>query len=288
MKRIVLLTLSWIAVLAHGSLAQVINGPSTATVGQTLDYTLNSGTIYSNELWSIMGGYVVTQSRSGTLYTVSVNWTSSGAGKVTFLSNYNPVAYKDVTVTGCSTPATPSTTLSATTASCGPRTLSYSGSPPSGVTWYWQTSPSGTSMSFPSTYAATTTGTYYLRAKANCGSVWSSSYKSIVVTVNPYPTAPSLPTMSGNTCGDKTLTRAALPAGVTWFWQDTNSAGTATTNSNLNYIANATGTYYIRAQDNATLCWSTTSAGVALTVTSRRGNVTHFYRRNWRSYAGTG
>jgi RHS repeat-associated protein len=263
-----LFLLIFCSLLYHKTVAQTIAGPSTATVGQTLDYSLNTGTIYSNEVWSIIGGTKITQNRVGTTYTVTVNWTSAGTGKVTFLSNYVQIAYKNVTVTGCSAPSAPSTTLSATSGSCGPKTLSYSGSPPSGVSWYWQTSSSGTSLSYPTTYPASASGTYYLRAKANCGSVWSSTSLSLNVTVNPYPAVPSLPSVSSNTCGDKTLTRSTSPSGITWYWQGTSSTGTSTTSSNTTYIASASGTYYLRAQDNSTSCWSTTSAGVSITVTS--------------------
>lgn len=248
--------------------AQTINGPSSATVGQTVNYTLNNGTIYSNQLWQIVGGTKVSQTLSGTLYTVTVTWTTSGTGRVTFLSNYNPITYKDVTVTGCASPATPTGSLNASSGSCGPKTLTYTGTPPSGVTWYWQTSPSGVSTSYSSSYSATTSGTYYLRAKANCGSNWSSGYLSINVTINPYPSAPSLPIVSGNTCGNKTLTKGIPPAGTQWYWQGTSSSSSSTSNTNQNYEVGASGTYYIRALTTATGCWSTTSTGISVTVTS--------------------
>src|SRR5690606_25946600 len=180
----------------------------------------------------------------------------------------------------------PSTTLGASSATCGPRTLSYSGSPPSGVTWYWQTSSSGTSTASPTAYSASTSGTYYLRAKANCGNVWSSGAKSINVTVTPLPAVPVQPSVSDNPCGDKTLERGAPPLGVTWYWQGTNPSGTSTSNTNFSYTASASGTYYIRARDNSTGCWSSSSAGVSVTVTTPGPPYCQSDKLNWNGSEG--
>ncbi len=70
---------------------------------------------------------------------------------------------------------------------CGSSTL-LRPSPSSGVTYYWQTSPTGTKTSNSSAeYIVTTSGVYYLRSRTADG-VWSSSSSSVAVTVKKEPT----------------------------------------------------------------------------------------------------
>src|SRR5688572_872665 len=111
MKRFLILT-SCCWLIFQAAFSQVIQGQTNVTVGQVLEYTLDNSVIYSNELWSIMGGTPSGQSRTNTLYKVTVTWTTAGAGKVTFLSNLSPVAILDVNVTGCNSPAGPTGSLS--------------------------------------------------------------------------------------------------------------------------------------------------------------------------------
>ena len=66
-------------------------------------------------------------------------------------------------------------------------TLTCSGTAPSGQTYYWQTSSTGTSTSYPttSTYNVTASGNYYVRSLTTTGSVWSDASSPIAVTVIP-------------------------------------------------------------------------------------------------------
>lgn len=70
---------------------------------------------------------------------------------------------------------------------------------------------------------------------------------------------PPPPSVSGNLCGNKTLTRATPPSGVTYYWQGT-SCGTSTGNSASTYVVTSSGTYFLRARDNSTNVWSTCSS----------------------------
>lgn len=161
------------------------------------------------------------------------------------------------------TPATP--TVSTNT--CGSKTVSWNGTPPTKVTWYWQTSASGTSMADnnPSKTAATT-GTYYLRAYNFFYGVWSTNSASVYVTINTYPSAPATPSFQ-NFCTEGVLTRGTPPGGVTWYWQ-TSASGTSTANSNPTYTVYSSGTYYLRARNTNSDCWSSTSTAVTATLTA--------------------
>jgi len=146
---------------------------------------------------------------------------------------------------------------------CG-NTVLTRGTPPSGITWYWQGTSCGTSTSNSSTtYTANSDGTYYLRARNNTTGCWSSC-RSISVDVNEIPTSPSTPTVQNN-CGNSVLTRGTPPSGITWYWQGT-SCGTSTSNSSATYTANSDGTYYLRARNNTSGCWSTSCANVIVDV----------------------
>ena len=89
-------------------------------------------------------------------------------------------------------------------------------------------------------------------------------------TVNPLPANPSNPTSDSPQCATPgvTLTRAGtVPAGETWYWQ-TIPLGTNTTNSAATYVVSTAGTYYIRAQNNTTGCWSVGSGSVTIAIST--------------------
>ena len=70
-------------------------------------------------------------------------------------------------------PATPA--AASVSNNCGSSVLTRS-NPPSGITWYWQSSASGTSTATSSTSITRTSGTrYYLRARNNSTLCWSST-----------------------------------------------------------------------------------------------------------------
>lgn len=88
-------------------------------------------------------------------------------------------------------------------------------------------------------------------------------------TVNPLPANPGNPTSNSPQCNPPgvTLTRTGTPpAGETWYWQ-TAVGGTSTANSAATFVATTSGTYYLRAQNNTTGCWSAGSGSVAITIT---------------------
>lgn len=119
---------------------------------------------------------------------------------------------------------------------------------------------------------ATTFRLYILNANSSLTD-WTNDNVTLSGTVTSTcttPAAPGNPTSNSPQCATPgvTLTKSgSAPSGVTWYWQGTNSAGTSTaSNATSTYNATISGTYYIRAQDNAGLCWSASSGSIAVTV----------------------
>ena len=251
------------------------NGNPDPVVGQSYTYSYNDGTVYWGAGWSSDKGTASGQQSSGTMYWATITFTAGGSGNVNFLMNGGIVSSFPVNVSSCSPPATPPVTFVLDPSTCTPRNLTYtySSGPPAGVTWYWQTSASGTSTANSTTsYAVTSAGNYYVRAYRSSGNCWSAGAASHnVATVTALPGAPNNPTPTTNTCGPKTLSKnGTIPGGVSWYWQGTNPNGTDYTSGTATastFTANTSGTYYIRAR-NSSGCWSTGSGSVAVLVTA--------------------
>ena len=81
------------------------------------------------------------------------------------------------------------------------------------------------------------------------------------------PANPSAPITVGNACGSQTIAFGSNPAnGVSWYWQG-NTCGTSTLlGSASSMVANTSGTYYLRAKDNNSGCWSATCSSVQVTL----------------------
>jgi len=81
-------------------------------------------------------------------------------------------------------------------------TLTRSGTPPAGQTWYWQTTATGTSTANSgNTYTVTTGGTYYIRSQNNTTGCWSTGSGSLAVTVNSLPGTASGPSPANAAIG---------------------------------------------------------------------------------------
>jgi hypothetical protein len=91
-------------------------------------------------------------------------------------------------IVDCPTPpATPPGTISGTTPACSNTTLTYTGTAPiAPVFYYWQSSPSGTSIfnNATSTLNVTANGTYYVRAFNSSTSCWSTATTGYPVVIN--------------------------------------------------------------------------------------------------------
>lgn len=89
-----------------------------------------------------------------------------------------------------------------------------------------------------------------------------------VLTVTQTPGTPPVPTALVNpACSSTSLSAmSSTVAGVTWYWQGTNSAGTTTTNPTSSaYNVSSTGTYYVRGRTDGSSCLSSSSS-TAITI----------------------
>ena len=186
----------------------------------------------------------------------SMQWTAGNTYYILLDNEYfgsingNHTFY--ITCTSCSPPATPPNPTS-NSPQCGNVTITRSGTPPAGTTWYWQGTSCGTSTSnAASTYTATESGTYYIRAYNTAEGCWSANCGSITVTSNPAPSAVTV-SGGGTFCGSSTLT-ASGGSGGTIYWQGTTNNGTSTATPSSSQTVTTSGTYYFRARSSAG-CW---------------------------------
>ena len=160
----------------------IISGASTVNQGSSEIYYQSSVSSASFYNWDPDAGLL----QSSSLQTAVVLWNSAGSQTLYFntYSNGNYMyGVKYVTVTATSSPpSTPNATVTKTN-NCGNTVLTRTTNPPSGVTWYWQSTSSGTSTSSSGTSITRTSGTsYYLRARNTSGQ-WSSSSQYISYTI---------------------------------------------------------------------------------------------------------
>lgn len=186
------LAISMLLIVAtHLAVAYNVTGPTSVTAGQNgVTYSYNDGIVYSSFVFYLTNnssGVVYSATRSGTTYTCKVDWKTAGSTSIVFSAYGTTKGTLSITI-NCPTVSTPTATFSYPngTTACGSLNITYTASPPTGLTWYWQTTSGGTSTANSSkTLTASASGTYYLRAK--CQNTWSSAKATAAVTVNPVP-----------------------------------------------------------------------------------------------------
>lgn len=115
----------------------------------------------------------------------------------------------------------------------------------------------------------TANGTFNYTLTTSGGAPCANATINGTLVVNALPANPGNPTSNSPQCNPPgvTLTRTGTPpAGETWYWQ-TVAGGTSTANSAATFVATTSGTYYLRAQNDATGCWSAGSGSLAITIT---------------------
>ncbi len=245
-------------------------GPTSVTQGQTATYTYIDDFSTSTFTFTVVGGTLQSKSVSNFTYTAVVKWTVAGAGSITFDLESATLA---VTVTApCTLPPIPTATFSYVN-NIGSTVITETGTPPAGVTWYWQVSATGTDMSnSTATYTALANGTYYLRPYSSCG--WGTAQATSPVTVTPCttPPTPNATFTYVNNIGNTVITETGTPPpGFTWYWQ-VSPTYTDMRYSTATYTAIANGTYYLRAY-SASCGWGAAQATNAVTITQPTGNL---------------
>lgn len=131
--------------------------------------------------------------------------------------------------------------------------------PPSNLIYYWQTSDTGTSTaSSGATYTVSTSGTYYLRGRDDCGN-WATVSTGKAVTFTGISTTITLTENSGNTTDDGLVCygdNATLDAGTGF------SSYAWSTSASSQSITVPGGTYTVTVEDGNG-CTATASATVS-------------------------
>jgi hypothetical protein len=153
---------------------------------------------------------------------------------------------------------------------CGNTMIARSGSPPSGVTWYWQGTSCGanTEMGSGPEYTVTSADTYYLRARHDGTGVWSEGCGSLYVNVNMPPPDPTNATADPSTaCTGGTSTLTASVAGAEIDWYTGSCGGTfVDTGDEISVSPGSTSTYFARARYASTGCESAGCDSVTVTL----------------------
>lgn len=178
---------------------------------------------------------------SATAFTICVTSTVAAVPTITGLGSANGCVGSSLIITGTNFTGASAVTIGSTAVT------SYTVNSPTQITAVVASGTTGT-------VAVTTAG-----GTATSGATF---------TVNPLPANPGNPTSNSPQCATPgvTLTRVGSPpGGETWYWQTT-SLGTSTTNSGNTFNVTSSSTYYIRAQNNTTGCWSSGQGSLAVTI----------------------
>ncbi|MBC7946688.1 MAG: T9SS type A sorting domain-containing protein [Chitinophagaceae bacterium] len=204
---------------------------------------------------NVATGSATTSSATPTINLPVASFSNIGA--VTFRlylinsrDNSNEWTIDNVTLSGTveAAPADPSNPTSDSPQCSVPGvTLTATGSAPAGETWYWQTSPSGTSIANSgATYVVNISGTYYIRSQDNTTLVWSNGVGSVVATVTPNVGTPvfTLGASSSRCQGAGTVTYAATATnntGITYSLDATSIANGETINPSTGAVTYGAG-----------------------------------------------
>ncbi|WP_296144010.1 choice-of-anchor D domain-containing protein [uncultured Flavobacterium sp.] len=253
----------------QGNTANITNGSTTPSTANHTDFgsqDITAGTIVrtftiqntGSDALSLTGSspYAIISGTNAADFTVTAIPATNVAslGNTTFQVTFDPSAtgIRTATITianndsaknpytfaiqgtGTDIPANPSGTISGTTPACSSTTLTYTGTIPSGVNYYWQTTATGTSTANNATapYPVTISGNYYVNANKN--GVWSTGATSAyAVVINQAPTITTNPnTGAVSICQGASFTALSIVATGTsltyqWYKSTDNSNATA-------------------------------------------------------------
>ncbi len=235
------------------ALAQ-ISGPSPVNLGQIETYRFYNGTIYSSYTWGTGGkGSIVSTSNEGANFYVRIQWYEAGSATITFRdNNYEQKGSSSVTINN--NVSTPTATFSIVQ-NCNSTTVTRSVNN-SGVGWYWQTSPAGTSTSLgpDASIVRTAPGLLYLRARYSGTGTWSSGYQTVgdigIVTSVGSPTSSTDGHRISNNAGVSVMLQVSPVSGTdSYKWYTDATGGNAVSSgifaTSYNAQLSGTQTFYV-------------------------------------------
>lgn len=206
----------------------------------------------------------------------NTNWIGDNTTEQDFTSAFTITDCGGMT---CTPPADPTGTISGISSVCAASTtLSFSGTAPANVVYYWQSTSLGTDQTNDAStdLTVTTTGDYYIRAYNTVDMCWSTGevgpYAVTVTTAT--PTINTQPSDVSTAVGASASFTVDSTDGSSYQWQVSTDGGTTWspvgTDSNLYTATNVQltddGNLYRVIITNA--CGSTTSNSATLTVTT--------------------
>jgi RHS repeat-associated protein len=202
---------------------------------------------------------------------IEIWWDSRGSNEVFALYyNYNDFYdqfYAGLTVSVDSTPSTPETPTVLSN-DCNQVVLQRGEpyAPPynqSDITWYWQSSSTGTSTANSASTITLTSGTeYYLRARVNAGNQqWSATSSSVQYSIHPETPTVGAITQPSTTSATGSVILSNLPADGSWIVNPGSYYGYGTTETITGLTPSTT---YRFTVTNASGCTSSASVNVVI------------------------
>ncbi|MBQ0787408.1 MAG: T9SS type A sorting domain-containing protein [Oceanihabitans sp.] len=248
---------------------------STTSARVQVNYSTDGGTS-----WTAAPESPYTLSTSYNQFTATINTSTNTL--IQFYRTAATVYLDDVEVfcgTACTTPADPTGTISGATPVCAASTsLSFSGTAPSDVVYYWQDASLGEDVTnaASSSLTVTTSGNYFVRAYNTLEGCWSDGEVGpyAVSVTNAAPTIDSQPSNASAGIGGTASFIVSSTDTSSYQWKVSTNGGTTWTNigtdSNSLAVTNTqltdSGNLYQVILTNA--CGSTTSNTATLTVTT--------------------
>lgn len=245
-----------------------VDSPNSSVYTTSANIGRTNGVTFNNSLPADANDKSIVQLRW-------VYWVSSGT-----TGSRDRLAIDDISIDGssaCTPPSNPNGIISGTTPACSSTTLTYtsgSGQPESGVSYYWQTSISGTNTtdSADNPLSVSTSGTYYVRAYN--GACWSNgASSSFTVAINQSQVISNQPTNQSTAQGNSATFSITASSAISYQWQlndgngwsnisgaNTSSYNTGATTASMN------GYQYRVIVVGASPCVDVTSNAATLTV----------------------
>ncbi|MNX53645.1 RHS Repeat protein [compost metagenome] len=252
-----------------------LTGPTTAHYGDIVNYTLSEDSEFWDYSWGADGTVLTDQ--DGYQTAVEVYWDgNSGSNRLVYAfyksrTYWNETYYEELSVNVLSDPSTPEVP-SISSIDCNEVVLQRTNPPGNSrvnnedITWYWQSTPTGTSTANSNPTITLNSGVeYFLRAKSNNGSnSWSSSSSSIHYQLK--PSAPTIGSITQPTGGSSTgsVVLTGLP-NDNWVINPGNIVGFGTTKTITGLSASTTYNFTVT---NSSGCSSNASANVVINTQS--------------------